>query len=182
MRKRPAAGPCSTIGNWKKSPAAWRRFPRQPFTRGRVAQLVRAPASHAGGPRFESVRAHHLNQHFTDGRLELLLYEHVFPKDFSRFQTETVLITVQKRQYQPPGGPERRRATTQSTLGPQQHSRADRGERNGVRRNCTRPVVLALRRPCMGGVINLIIGSVEKRQLEVFGIARSPATRCATTG
>src|SRR5229473_187083 len=29
-------------------------------TLGRVAQLVRAPASHAGGPRFESVRAHHL--------------------------------------------------------------------------------------------------------------------------
>jgi hypothetical protein len=28
---------------------------------GRVAQLVRAPASHAGGHRFESCRAHHLN-------------------------------------------------------------------------------------------------------------------------
>ena len=27
--------------------------------RGRVAQLVRAPASHAGGHRFESCRAHH---------------------------------------------------------------------------------------------------------------------------
>src|ERR1700743_2765486 len=27
---------------------------------GRVAQLVRAPASHAGGPGFESLRAHHL--------------------------------------------------------------------------------------------------------------------------
>ena len=26
---------------------------------GRVAQLVRAPASHAGGPGFESLRAHH---------------------------------------------------------------------------------------------------------------------------
>jgi hypothetical protein len=26
---------------------------------GRVAQLVRAPASHAGGHRFESCRAHH---------------------------------------------------------------------------------------------------------------------------
>ena len=26
---------------------------------GRVAQLVRAPASHAGGRRFESCRAHH---------------------------------------------------------------------------------------------------------------------------
>ena len=26
---------------------------------GRVAQLVRAPASHAGGPEFESPRAHH---------------------------------------------------------------------------------------------------------------------------
>jgi hypothetical protein len=32
---------------------------------GRVAQLVRAPASHAGGPGFESLRAHHPNQHFT---------------------------------------------------------------------------------------------------------------------
>src|SRR5215472_19021650 len=29
---------------------------------GRVAQLVRAPASHAGGHRFESCRAHHLLQ------------------------------------------------------------------------------------------------------------------------
>jgi hypothetical protein len=28
---------------------------------GRVAQLVRAPASHAGGHRFESCRAHHVN-------------------------------------------------------------------------------------------------------------------------
>src|ERR1019366_675483 len=28
---------------------------------GRVAQLVRAPASHAGGPGFESLRAHHSN-------------------------------------------------------------------------------------------------------------------------
>src|ERR1700691_808976 len=28
---------------------------------GRVAQLVRAPASHAGGHRFESCRAHHLS-------------------------------------------------------------------------------------------------------------------------
>src|ERR1700756_888272 len=28
---------------------------------GRVAQLVRAPASHAGGHRFESCRAHHSN-------------------------------------------------------------------------------------------------------------------------
>ena len=28
---------------------------------GRVAQLVRAPASHAGGPGFESLRAHHLS-------------------------------------------------------------------------------------------------------------------------
>src|SRR5689334_10523879 len=27
---------------------------------GRVAQLVRAPASHAGGRRFESCRAHHI--------------------------------------------------------------------------------------------------------------------------
>ena len=26
---------------------------------GRLAQLVRAPASHAGGPGFESLRAHH---------------------------------------------------------------------------------------------------------------------------
>ena len=33
---------------------------REPF-RGRVAQLVRAPASHAGGHRFESCRAHHLD-------------------------------------------------------------------------------------------------------------------------
>src|SRR5215472_5186472 len=32
---------------------------------GRVAQLVRAPASHAGGHRFESCRAHHSNQSFT---------------------------------------------------------------------------------------------------------------------
>jgi hypothetical protein len=31
------------------------------FRSGRVAQLVRAPASHAGGRRFESCRAHHLN-------------------------------------------------------------------------------------------------------------------------
>ena len=31
--------------------------PRDPI--GRVAQLVRAPASHAGGPGFESLRAHH---------------------------------------------------------------------------------------------------------------------------
>jgi hypothetical protein len=30
--------------------------------KGRVAQLVRAPASHAGGHRFESCRAHH-NSH-----------------------------------------------------------------------------------------------------------------------
>ena len=29
---------------------------------GRVAQLVRAPASHAGGRRFESCRAHHSNE------------------------------------------------------------------------------------------------------------------------
>src|SRR5512135_2504487 len=28
-------------------------------SKGRVAQLVRAPASHAGGHRFESCRAHH---------------------------------------------------------------------------------------------------------------------------
>ena len=34
------------------SPAKW----------GRVAQLVRAPASHAGGHRFESCRAHHSKQ------------------------------------------------------------------------------------------------------------------------
>src|SRR5438876_2252821 len=32
---------------------------------GRVAQLVRAPASHAGGHRFESCRAHHSFQCFT---------------------------------------------------------------------------------------------------------------------
>ena len=30
--------------------------------KGRVAQLVRAPASHAGGHRFESCRAHHTKQ------------------------------------------------------------------------------------------------------------------------
>ncbi len=30
-----------------------------PARKGRVAQLVRAPASHAGGRRFESCRAHH---------------------------------------------------------------------------------------------------------------------------
>src|ERR1039458_9517578 len=33
---------------------------RSPAIFGRVAQLVRAPASHAGGHRFESCRAHHL--------------------------------------------------------------------------------------------------------------------------
>ena len=34
-------------------------YNEDPAVPGRVAQLVRAPASHAGGPRFESVRAHH---------------------------------------------------------------------------------------------------------------------------
>ena len=32
---------------------------------GHVAQLVRAPASHAGGPQFESGRAHHLSPIFS---------------------------------------------------------------------------------------------------------------------
>ena len=31
------------------------------FINGRIAQLVRVPASHAGGPRFESVCVHHNN-------------------------------------------------------------------------------------------------------------------------
>jgi hypothetical protein len=35
---------------------------KKPHRSGRVAQLVRAPASHAGGHRFESCRAHHKNQ------------------------------------------------------------------------------------------------------------------------
>ena len=39
----------------------WFKIKRASHT-GRVAQLVRAPASHAGGHRFESCRAHHLNQ------------------------------------------------------------------------------------------------------------------------
>ena len=33
---------------------------------GRLAQLVRAPALHAGGHRFESCTAHHRNQRFLD--------------------------------------------------------------------------------------------------------------------
>src|ERR1051326_5274277 len=32
---------------------------------GRLAQLVRAPALQAGGPRFESVSAHHANRYIT---------------------------------------------------------------------------------------------------------------------
>ena len=40
---------------WRK----WFKIRRSSHT-GRVAQLVRAPASHAGGHRFESCRAHHL--------------------------------------------------------------------------------------------------------------------------
>ena len=39
---------------------------------GRVAQLVRAPASHAGGHRFESCRAHHSFQSLTNSRFDLL--------------------------------------------------------------------------------------------------------------
>ena len=39
-----------------------RRRESLPRTSGRVAQLVRAPASHAGGHRFESCRAHHSKQ------------------------------------------------------------------------------------------------------------------------
>jgi hypothetical protein len=35
------------------------RKPKKPHRSGRVAQLVRTPASHAGGHRFESCRAHH---------------------------------------------------------------------------------------------------------------------------
>ena len=38
---------CGKLINWGIAPF------------GRVAQLVRAPASHAGGHRFESCRAHH---------------------------------------------------------------------------------------------------------------------------
>ena len=42
------------------SAGEWRCCTMRKF--GRVAQLVRAPASHAGGHRFESCRAHHSNQ------------------------------------------------------------------------------------------------------------------------
>src|SRR6266849_10262126 len=48
------AGPQSGCKTGPKSP--------RNSLKGRVAQLVRAPASHAGGHRFESCRAHHSNQ------------------------------------------------------------------------------------------------------------------------
>ncbi len=35
------------------------RIDKIPLSRGRIAQLARAPASHAGGHRFESCSAHH---------------------------------------------------------------------------------------------------------------------------
>ena len=40
--------------------------------RGRVAQLVRAPASHAGGLGFKSLRAHHYFQSLTNSQIDLL--------------------------------------------------------------------------------------------------------------
>ena len=49
----------------------WFKIKRSPHI-GRVAQLVRAPASHAGGHRFESCRAHHYNQSDTKQLDDLL--------------------------------------------------------------------------------------------------------------
>src|ERR1039458_1222541 len=46
------------LENWRVSRHAAVEVPQI----GRVAQLVRAPASHAGGHRFESCRAHHSKQ------------------------------------------------------------------------------------------------------------------------
>jgi hypothetical protein len=52
---------------------------------GRVAQLVRAPASHAGGPGFESLRAHHT-----------FLLESICPPFRKRKLTTAVHKSVQK--------------------------------------------------------------------------------------
>ena len=54
-------GACSSIG-LERSPAEAEvvgSSPTKRATQGRLAQLVRAPALHAGGHRFESCTAHH---------------------------------------------------------------------------------------------------------------------------
>jgi hypothetical protein len=55
---------CSTERPIENRPAGWNPAPPVVYTQerllvGRVAQLVRAPRLHRGGPGFESLRAHH---------------------------------------------------------------------------------------------------------------------------
>ena len=52
-------GPVEALENRIDSAEAGLHGPRS--AEGRLAQLVRAPASHAGGRRFESVSVHHFN-------------------------------------------------------------------------------------------------------------------------
>ena len=61
LRARVFFGPVEALENRIDSAEAGLHGPRS--VEGRLAQLVRAPASHAGGRRFESVSVHHFDNH-----------------------------------------------------------------------------------------------------------------------